>query len=86
MMGWIICPKPSSEISRRYFSPAGQSTSKLRRWAARKAQSSLQLAALRMRATVSPWRRASVPKIESQVAANVVERDGDQQIVDVVAA
>jgi len=26
------------------------------------------------------------PKIESQVAANVVERDGDQQIVDVVAA
>jgi len=27
MMGWIICPKPSSEISRRYFLPPGKSTS-----------------------------------------------------------
>ena len=35
-----------------------------------------------MRATASPLRRT----IESKVAANVVERDRDQQIVDVVSA
>jgi hypothetical protein len=80
MIGWIICSKTSSEISRWYFfHRANRHRASLR--LRRKSDLGLNHGLADAR-----HRFAAAPNVEPEVAANVVERDRDQQIVDVVSA